>query len=118
MAIRSLLFQFAQQSSDGLQGLEQLRRKCTRGQPSDDAIRSLLQGTLDRMGSKYIVLDALDECTDREDLLTFLCDLVASKLTGLRVMATSRREKDIEDHLRPIASYIIDIQRTVIDKDI
>ncbi|KIV93472.1 hypothetical protein PV10_04684 [Exophiala mesophila] len=118
MAIRSLLFQLAQQSGDGLQGLEQLRQKCTSGQPSDDAIQSLLQSTMERMGSKYIVLDALDECTDREDLLTFLCDLVNSKLTGLRVMATSRREKDIEDHLRPISNYNIDIQRAVVDEDI
>lgn len=73
---------------------------------------------MDRIGSKYIVLDALDECTDREDLLTFLCDSVNSKLTGLCVMATSRREKDIEEHLRPIANYNIDIQSAVVDKDI
>jgi hypothetical protein len=47
--------------------------------------------------SKYIVLDALDECTDREDLLTFICDLTNSKIDGLRIMATSRRERDIEE---------------------
>ena len=119
-AIRSLLFQFAQQVPNSLQALEQLYHKCGKGQqqPAEDAIRSLLQGTMDRIESKYIIVDALDECTDREDLLTIFCDLVDSKLKGLRVMATSRRERDIEEKLEPIADHNINIQSAVVDKDI
>ena len=119
-AIRSLLFQFAQQAHNGLQGLEQIYQKCGSGQqqPEEDAIYSQLQETLDRIDSKYIILDALDECTDGEKLLTFVCNLVNSKLKGLCVMVTSRRERDIEEQLRPIADHNINIQSAVVDADI
>ena len=105
---------------NGLQGLEQLYQGCGSGQqePAEDTIRSLLRNMMDRIEFKYIILDALDECTDREDLLTFIHDLVNLKLKGLLVMAMSRRERDIEEQLRPIADYNINIQSTVVDKDI
>jgi archaellum biogenesis ATPase FlaH len=119
-AIRSLLFQFAQQVFTGLQGLEQMYQKCGSGQqqPSEDTIHSLLQDMMDRIKSKYIILDALDECTDYEDLLRFVSDLVDSKRKGLRVIATSRPERDIVEQLRPIADYNINIQSAVVDEDI
>ena len=119
-AIRSLLLQFAHQMPNGLQDLGQMYQKCGNGQqqPADDAIHSLLQDIMDRKDFKYIFLDALDECTDREDLLTFVCNVVDSKLIGLRVMATSRREKDVEDQMRPRADHDINIQSAVVDEDI
>jgi hypothetical protein len=69
-------------------------------------------------GGQYIVLDALDECTDREDMLTFLHELVMLKQPCLRILATSRREKDIEDQLSSVARHNIDIQSAVVDEDI
>lgn len=42
----------------------------------------------------YIVLDALDECNDRDQLLSFLHDLAATT-TNVSVIATSRNTKDI-----------------------
>ncbi len=119
-AVRSLLFQFAQQARDGLQNIEQLYQKYGSGQqqPAEDVIRSLLRDIMGRIESKYIILDALDECTDREDLLTFICALVDSKLPGLRILATSRPERDIEERLRPIADHNINIQSAIVDGDI
>lgn len=119
-AVRSLLFQFAQQARDGLQNVEQLYQKCGSGQqqPAEDVIRSLLRDIMGRIESKYIILDALDECTDREDLLTFICTLVDSKLPGLRILATSRSERDIEERLRSIADHNINIQSAIVDGDI
>ena len=119
-AVRSLLFQFAQQARDGLQNVEQLYQKCGGGQqqPAEDVIRSLLRDIMGRIESKYIILDALDECTDREDLLTFICTLVDSKLPGLRILATSRSERDIEERLRPISDHNINIQSAIVDEDI
>jgi hypothetical protein len=95
-------------------------QRCASGQhqPAEDTIQSLLQDTMNRIESKYIILDALDECTDREYLLTFICNLVNAKSNGLYIMATSRREKDIADKLRPIADYNINIQNAVVDEDI
>jgi hypothetical protein len=119
-AIRSLLFQFTQQVPGIFQGLEHLYQKCGIGQqqPADEAIHSLFQDGMGLIASKYIILDALDECTDSGDLLAFVGDLADSKLKGLRIMATSRREKDIEEQLKPIADHNIDIQSAVVDEDI
>ena len=118
--MRSILFQFASQQHDRLHVLEQLYQKCGNGQqqPAEDVIRSLLRDAIAGTENKYIVLDALDECTDREDLLTFLHDLINSKQQGLRVMATSRRERDIEERLSSIAHYNINIQSALVDEDI
>ena len=116
-AIRSLAFQIAL-LSNGLSSLEQLYTKCEGGsrQPTEDAIRSLLKDTVARARNSYIVLDALDECTDHESFLVFLGELTG--VQGLRVIATSRREKDIEEYLNPVVKYNINIEGAVVDKDI
>lgn len=71
-----------------------------------------------RPGLKYVILDALDECTDREELLPFIREVTASKLQDLHIMATSRWEKDIEDELSPVADHNINIQSAIVDEDI
>lgn len=119
-AVRSLLFQLAPQVHDGLPLLEQLYQKCASGQqqPTEPMVRSLFQDIIDRIKSKYIILDALDECTDREAFLGFLHELVNSSRQGLHLMVTSRREGDIENHLSAIANHSINIQNTAVDEDI
>ena len=95
-------------------------QKCGNGgqQPAEEVIRSLLKDLIAGKVHKYIMLDALDECTDREDLLTVLYDLVISKPQGFRILATSRRERDIEDRFIGIADHNISIQSAVVDEDI
>ena len=119
-AVRSLLFQFALQGCGILQNLEQLFQECSNGQqqPAEDVIQSLFREALAYPRQKYIILDALDECTDREELLSFLCELMKSTPRDLHVLATSRREKDIEDELGSIANHNINIQSTLVDADI
>lgn len=119
-AIRSLLFQYALQVGDVVQDLERLYQKCSSGQqqPAEEAISSHLRQAIARPEEKYIVLDALDECTDREGLLTFIQELPSSKPRNLHILATSRREKDIEDELNPIANHKVNIQSAIVDADI
>ena len=69
-------------------------------------------------GYKYIILDALDECADREDLMTFVGKVVESPIESLYIMITSRREKDIKDQLGSLADYKINIQSAIVDEDI
>jgi hypothetical protein len=114
------LVQFALRNHDCLQRLEKLHRKCEYGeqQPAEAELRLLLKGVMASIEYKYIILDALDECTDREDLLTFLNDLVNTKQQSIHILATSRRVRDIEEQLNPIPTQNINIQSTVVDKDI
>ena len=119
-AIRSLLFQFTLQQRNRLQILEHLYKGCENGgqQPAEDVIRSLLKDVLACTGHKYIIVDALDECIDREDFMFFIRGLVQSQQESLRTMITSRREKDIEEQLGSIANYDICIQNAIVDEDI
>ena len=68
-ALRSLLLQVTLQQQNRLQILEKLYQKCGNGQqqPAEDVIRSLLNDAVACTGNVYIILDALDECTHRED---------------------------------------------------
>lgn len=68
----------------------------------------------------YVVLDALDECTEREDLLAFIEELVRTELNQLHILTTSRREGDIEASLGPLTQdqNKICIQSALVDADI
>ena len=119
-AIRSLMFQFALQTKDCLQALEQQYETCGngQGQPAENTVLSLLRDSLSRTKHTYIILDALDECTDREPLFKILDDLIGASREDLHILATSRPEKDIEDQLSGIASHNINIESAIVDKDI
>ncbi|OBT56261.1 hypothetical protein VE04_05107, partial [Pseudogymnoascus sp. 24MN13] len=69
-----------------------------RTRPSLDEIRTALNSVLLNYSKAYIIIDALDECTDsdgtRSDLLTILQNLQAK--TNISLMATSRFDAWIE----------------------
>jgi hypothetical protein len=66
----------------------------------------------------YIILDALDECTDREELLEFIQEINGWKVGNLHILATSRNERDIEAALKPILTSQISIQDVQVNDDI
>lgn len=119
-AIRSLLFQLILQQQNRLQVLEQLYQKCENGQqqPAEAVIQSLLMDAVAYTGHKYIMMDAIDECADREDFLIFINKMVILQQPDLHIMITSRREKDIEERIKVLANYNINIQSAIVDEDI
>ena len=118
--VRSILYQLSQQKSKTQHILQSLYQRCGNGQqqPGCTNVRELLRESLAVPTPVYIILDALDECADREDLLDFLSSFVQLKLAGVRILATSRRERDIEERLLPSTAYNINIQSAVVDEDI
>lgn len=68
----------------------------------------------------YIILDALDECDDRHELLTNLEQIVSWEDVNLHVLVTSRREIDIDEALTPLSNSRnrISIQSTLVNDDI
>jgi hypothetical protein len=66
----------------------------------------------------YIVVDALDECTERDELLRLINEIVGWDLGSLHILATSRKERDIEDRLKCLVSPQIHIQSALVDSDI
>jgi hypothetical protein len=68
----------------------------------------------------YVVLDALDECTQRQELMDVLNTVVGWQLDNLHLLITGRNERDIESSLE---NYIREedtlcLQRDVVNKDI
>jgi hypothetical protein len=119
-ALRALLFQLALRNADVLRALRDVYQKCDNGQqqPANAIIRSLFQQAMKHPHSKYIVIDALDECTDREGMLDFIHLIVSSKIPDLHMLISSRPEKAIEDVLGTLADYIVKFQSPLVDKDI
>ena len=72
---------------------------------------------LEMRPSTYIVIDALDECVDREDLLSLIEQILDWK-GGVHVFATSRKERDIEEALSVCAIYRTDFNIDNVDVDI
>ena len=68
-------------------------------QPSLDDLQNILQKILGGFNSAYIILDALDECSERDKVLDWVQTVTVHKNGNLRLhlTTTSRPEKDIND---------------------
>jgi hypothetical protein len=65
----------------------------------------------------YVIFGALDECTERDELLRLIDEIVSWKLGSLHILATSRKERDIEDSLTCLVSPQIYIQSALVESD-
>lgn len=60
-------------------------------------LKAALISVIELFSDVYVLLDALDECTERGELMEFLDDVLIRKIEGLHLLTTSRREREIED---------------------
>ena len=122
LMVRSLISQLSEQCIEMPLALEALYLSLDKGnrQPSIDALMDVLQQVLQEFPQSYLILDALDECADRAELMRILEQIAGWQLEEMRVMVTSRKERDIESSLEDIVNRecIICLQSQVIDKDI
>ncbi|KAF7975367.1 hypothetical protein HWV62_9693 [Athelia sp. TMB] len=65
-------------------------------------LQDILQDIIKEFDHVYIVIDALDECADRERLLKWLKNMPHWERGKLHALFSSRREPDIEDSLDDI----------------
>ena len=102
--------------------LQNLYSSCLNGgrQPTCEVLSETLRQMMASLEDTYIVIDALDECAERDELLTDLEEIASWEDANLHVLATSRREKDIEDALTPLsnARNRISIQSALVNADI
>ncbi|KZP09386.1 hypothetical protein FIBSPDRAFT_938507, partial [Athelia psychrophila] len=71
-------------------------------QPSVAVLQDTLQLVIGEFQNVYIVVDALDECTDRGKLLEWTRSILCSGSGKLHILFSSRKERDIEDCLAPL----------------
>jgi hypothetical protein len=120
--LRSLLRQLLQRSVTIPKGVDALFSSCDNGRrlPSAHALLEVAQQVAQEFTHLYVVLDALDECTQRSELLDMLETVVGWKLDNLHLLMTSRKGQGIEESLE---SYVdkedaICLQSDIVDKDI
>ena len=118
--LKSLVSQLSDCSTDALCILQSLYSKHQDGrtQPSSDVISDVLQDIL-RVGKRmFIIVDAVDECVEREELLLWLEKVTASVQPNVRVFCTSRSERELEESLDSLATTIVDFDKNLVDGDI
>jgi hypothetical protein len=120
--IRSLITQLSSLRGNTPQALKLLFSNCGDGkrQPTVDELLTALRQIVQEFDELYIILDALDECKEREELLVSIEEITGWKLGKLHILATSRGEKEIEESLGPFVNdqYKICIQSALVNGDI
>ena len=112
--IRALISQLSDARHGGItEKLADLYKRCGElQQPSDEQLQNVLHDILDRFSQAYIVIDALDECTDREKSLNWMNKLILDmncKGTNLHIVVTSRPERDIHEVFTSLDPHSIDV---------
>lgn len=121
--IRSLISQLDYQSDKASQHLDSMFSSCKQGreQPNCDSLCTGLLEMLNRVGETWLVLDALDECAAKRDvMLSWLADILKVNQANIHVLVTSRPEHDIHVSITELIpkEAIIDIQGSSVTDDI
>jgi hypothetical protein len=120
--IRSLISQFSDTRHGGIPTeLADLYKNCGVQQPLDDQLHDTLRDILNGFSRAYIIIDALDECTDREKTLHWVKKLVTDtdrKAQNLHVVVTSRPEPDIRENFGVLHPDSIDVGEATSNEDI
>ena len=112
--IRTLISQLSDTRHGGItEELADLYKHCGEvQQPSDEQLQNVLRDILDNFSQVYIMIDALDECTDREKTLNWVNKLISDsnrKPENLHIVVTSRPERDIQEIIAELDPHSIDV---------
>jgi len=120
--VRSIVAQISRQRADMPIALTSLfsSSKNRRQPPTTDALLAVLQQMFQEFGDIYIIFDALDECTDKLELLNVIEEIYSWKMGNLHFILTSRQEKDIQESFDSLIGKDkqISIQSALVNDDI
>ena len=118
--IRSLITQLSSQSTICPEALKSIYSQNLNGQrqPTTEDLVVGLKHIVGSFQHVYVIIDALDECRDREQLLPLIEAIIGWKLGNLHMLATSRQERDIEECVGPLASAQINLHSVQVNTDI
>lgn len=120
--VRSVLKQLSAQCPEIPYVLSALFSSCQDADrlPSIDELLETLRRILSSFIDVYVILDALDECSEQEDLLGFLSRIMSWGVDHLHILTSSRPERVIEEGIQHLISYdnTIKVQSDLINDDI
>ena len=108
--IGSLIGQLAKQQIAFPECVQRLYDDHSQGRvrPSIEELFDLIQDVLKgELRHTYLVLDALDECTDRTELLMGLVKLNSYSDLNVNILVTSREERDIKQEFNGLPSHCL-----------
>lgn len=119
--LRSLILQFSSKSSKTTKVLDSILANYVR-QPTSTQLLLILRKMCQQFDEAFIILDALDECKERPTLLETIREIATwtERTENLHILATSRRERDIEKCMELFIDdkRSINIQSDHVNKDI
>jgi hypothetical protein len=115
--IRSLIRQFSTPYGGLPKALTELFHSCHDGdcQPTVRSLQATLILILEAFDDVYIVLDALDECIERKDILKWIAEMKKDKL---HLLVTSRPEEVIAMRLRLLNPVHVCMEPKLVTGDI
>ena len=118
--IRSLIRQFSAAYGGVPTVLTKLYHSCHDGgsQPSVESLHATLLLILEAFDNVFVILDALDECAERKELLKWIKEMTFWRKGKLRLLATSRPVEDIAKYLRPLDPGHVCMMEDLIANDI
>lgn len=119
---RSLVGQLYLRCQASRKELDVLFSSCSDGchQPTTESLFETFLRMLQYINCVQIVIDALDECKARKELISWMERICAIKQADVRLLATSRREEELESGIGRWLNEenFISIQRELVDSDI
>ena len=115
--LRSILLQLAERTADTT-SLQALHRVYAMGTPPNQEFLEVLKSMLCTHSRAYIVVDALDECTDQEELFALLNSIRDWNLECLSILVTSGDEPDIRECVHPAPEQEINLRNAAIENDV
>jgi hypothetical protein len=121
--LRSLAYQLYQCSAESEAQLHTLFRlfQDGRNQPTTKALRDIVYRMLQNHKIVFVVLDALDESTKRQELLGCLEEILSMpELAHLRLLCTGRPEVEFQDYIPALIGRdnCIRLNKDVVNADI
>ncbi|KAF2787346.1 hypothetical protein K505DRAFT_288134, partial [Melanomma pulvis-pyrius CBS 109.77] len=87
-------------------------------EPGITTLLNALRATLNGAEQTYFVIDAIDECSEMVEFLETFEEILDWSLGNVHILATSRREKDIEECLVRVDSKQLRVEGEAVNKDI
>ena len=118
--LSSVLTQLSYQTETLPDGVRYLHEQSSNGslRPKRAALIDALFSVAKSYQKVYIIVDALDECQDRTEVVTLIMQIVNIGSKNIHLMGTSRRERDLESVFQDNRSQTVSLTGAFVDKDI
>ncbi|GAD97888.1 ankyrin repeat protein [Paecilomyces variotii No. 5] len=118
--VRSALAQLSRQVDTIPTEVKKLYDSATKQaeEPTTQRLIDSLYELISRFEKVFIILDALDECHEQDDMIDLMSTLREGDNWVTNLLITSRRERQIEDGILPLTDISVSLDNPGVDSDI